>query len=295
MKDLKKLLSEISKLDRFQLMTQLGRFFIQDVQDDVINLMKLKLRKVVLEEIVKLEEGEHSVYSEQLKQTIKIIQDKSKGFSCCYSGCRYEAKRHRSYIKHIKSVHPRASNITCKFENKCIRNFLSIDSLISHIRDDHTAFENKETSRLPAVVSTPCKCSLSVCGGIQFSSVKELLTHYNTVHLKDARSCVFLECNKHFPAFATSWKHFRTKHGEETSWQLKQVHRVENQNLGTASGSGENADLVMTTEVSDLEEIEVYDAFDMNDLENGEPDEDDNEDYFMKYYADFLRQDICVF
>ena len=46
------MLSEISKLDRFQLMTQLGRFFIQDVQDDVINLKKLKLRKVILEEIV---------------------------------------------------------------------------------------------------------------------------------------------------------------------------------------------------------------------------------------------------
>ena len=183
-------------MDRFQLISELNRFFVHDVNQDKLNQMKLQLEKVLLEEILKVEVDNRNVYDERLEATLRLLEHKSKLYGCCLIGCRFEGNRHREYIKHIRTSHPRLANVICKFKHRCVRSFLTIEDLLIHIREDHSEVAAAAAAGITtfvntAVIDVPVKCNMSSCGSKHFSSIKLLMTHFNTFHLKDARNCVF--------------------------------------------------------------------------------------------------------
>ena len=56
LEDIKKLLNNVDKMDVFQLKVQINRFFVSGVEDQLsLELMRLHLKKTLLEEILKVE------------------------------------------------------------------------------------------------------------------------------------------------------------------------------------------------------------------------------------------------
>ena len=63
-----------------------------------------------------------------------------------------------------------------------------------HIREDHSAVvadPGSASASKSAVIDVPVKCNMASCASKQFSSIKLLMTHFNSYHKKDARECVF--------------------------------------------------------------------------------------------------------
>ena len=185
--DLKTVLAKLDKLDQFEIREQLNRLRVENQKDDFYQ-MKLQLEKEILEEILKVED-EDLVNSERLNEIKKLLNDKAKGYNCALTGCRFIGDNHRQYVKHIKINHPRMSSIPCKFRHSCVRNFGNIDTLIKHIKEEHSAVINTpgqaSTNRSAgAAADIPCKCNLISCGSKQFSKVKELVKHFNNEHLR---------------------------------------------------------------------------------------------------------------
>ena len=180
--NLKTILAKLDKLDQFEVREQLNRLLVEN-QNDELYQMKLQLENVILEEIIKVED-DNSVFSERLKEVKKLLNVKAKGYNCPLTGCRFMGDNHRQYVKHIKLNHPRMSSIPCKFRHCCVRNFGNIDTLIKHIKEEHSAVRNTLDQALTnrsagEVADIPCKCNLISCGSKQFSKIKELVKHFN--------------------------------------------------------------------------------------------------------------------
>ena len=299
--EFKALFSKVDDMDNFEVRTQLNRLLVGEVPGDNFIQMRLKLKRVLLEEILKVE-TENRIYLNYLSEINKALPQKPKGYSCCLTGCRFEGRDHKAYVRHIKLTHPRVTNISCKFRHCCSRNFASIENLIQHIKEEHSAISTvvtSSTSQSALVIDVPCKCNLVSCGSTpkQFSNLKDLLKHFNTDHFKDARVCVFENCNKQFNAFSVSRHHFRLKHMKTGDAKLKACHLlgapilqpsiVLNPNLNP-QGQGEGS-------ASDTpgHNTEEYTIFDIDNIENAEiygGDDDEDEDFFLQYYADFLNR-----
>ena len=274
-------------MDRFEIFDHLRKLCVTDLTRDETYQLRLLLKKILLEEILKLD-SENKVFSDHLSKINKLITFDSKGYSCCLVGCRFHAQRHREYVTHIKTTHYRASNVKCNFKHTCPRSFSSIENLILHIKDEHCK-TSAPSINIPAVIAVVCKCNLVICGSRHFTNLKDLLTHMNTVHHKDARSCVFKNCEQKFGAFSTSRHHFRIKHSNRG--ELKTVHLLDDPN--TQSAESAMTTFVDANDDPDYSEVDMqdYDLFDIDAIENPEPDlSDETEDYFMMYYADFMNR-----
>ena len=151
-----------------------------------------------------------------------------------------------------------------------------------HIREDHSAVvadPGSASASKSAVIDFPVKCNMASCASKQFASIKLLMTHFNSYHKKDARECVFYDCEHRFCQNSDSRKHFRSKH-------LNAGHtRVKNNPLLSVSvpfiQSVENQINMERIE----EEPEQYDddgdynAFDIDEIETADPDVE-SEEYF---------------
>ena len=270
---------------------QLNRLCVYHSPRDDLEQMRLQLKKALLEEILKVETG-NTPYKDSLKEVNLLLKSKPKGYMCVLIGCRFVSNRHRQYVKHIKTTHPRVSNVCCNFKHTCVRNFSNIEDLISHIKEDHAVQPAEVGTSLPSnpVLDVPCRCIMSSCGTRHFACLPDLLRHFNTVHHKEARECVFEGCNHKFVPSSTSRNHFQLKHLVKGKKQLKSKHLL---NVPCPP-------VLNVTSLMDIEdEIDVdepvqhdndsYDAFDIDDLENDEPD-DESEEFFLQYYADFLNR-----
>jgi hypothetical protein len=186
-------------MDVFQVEVQLNRFLVSDVEDNFgLELKRLFLKKSLLGEILKTETVNRNEFSGHLELVMKSIGKKDVKYDCCFSGCRYQARRHRDFVKHLKMTHPRVINVKCNFKKLCLRVFANIEDLINHVRDDHSALPNSAAAKpVDSVnIDVPCKCIMHSCGSMHFQNVKMLMTHINTVHHNDARVCVFENCTR---------------------------------------------------------------------------------------------------
>ena len=289
--NIKETLEQVEQMDRFQVVSELNRFFVHNIKQDELNLMKLHLKRVLLQEIMKVEVDDRNNYKERLASTVRLLEYKSNLYGCFLIGCRFEGNGHREYVKHIRTSHPQIVNVICNFRHRCVRSFLTIEDLLVHIRKDHSNAPAGDNSAVnTAVLDVPVKCSMSSCGSIHLSSIKLLVTHFNTVHLKDARSCVFAGCGHKFGPFQESRKHFRTKHVDKGHTDVKDHHHLPVPRLPDLPVlSVENPISVGSPEHDEDNDDEHYDAFQIDEIENCEPD-DDSEEYFLHYYADFLNR-----
>ena len=294
LENLKDLLSISDQMDIIQLKHNLNRFGVMEVKHDSLEQLRLLMKKVLLDEILKfdIENLENlNYYKKCREETSRKIKSRQNGYECCFSGCRFQAARHRSFISHLKQTHPRARNIKCNFKKICLRVFDKIDDLISHVIDDHSSLVNTgDGCRAAASVDIPCSCNLHSCGSQHFRNAQELMTHINTFHHLDQRQCIFEECDQRFQPSYNSRNHFRRKHINMKKMKLKTVHILNPMVLQNV----EQPTIDFTDMPADVDEdgfCDNYDMFDVDHLERGEEEEnEESEQYFLEYYADFLNR-----
>ena len=174
-------MSSIQDLDRFQISDLLHQFHFLEPKEET-HLMRLQLKKIVLEELIKVEGID--LYQSDLRETLSLLKKQTFLYNCCLSGCRFEARRHKEYCKHIKHAHPTLRSITCNFLKTCRRVFSNVDSLIDHVKKEHSkvATAGTELTRnCAAIMDAPCKCDLASCGGKYFENRRrKFFTRQNT-------------------------------------------------------------------------------------------------------------------
>ena len=94
----------MDQMDFFQVVSELNRFLVLTNKQDDLNLMKLQLKRVLLQEILKVEVDDRDHYDERLATTLQLLEYKSKLYGCCLIGCRFEGNGHREYVKHIRTI-----------------------------------------------------------------------------------------------------------------------------------------------------------------------------------------------
>ena len=305
------LFENISRLDRFELIAKLNQFLINVNDSEATEKMRNLLRKAVLEEILKNSETiDRQFYALRLHQVIDQLNLDSEipGYPCVFIGCRYQADRHRSFVVHIKRCHPNIKHVKCNFKKRCDQTFPGVDELVNHIKALHSDTEATVAPHLIASsglvdeINVPCKCNQLSCNGVQFPSVKKLMSHWNSFHSSENRECIFLGCTTTFSTQKVGQNHFRLQHKHMKKLTLKNRHLVE----PIASASGECSTAVDMPGPQPAENLEEQRRFDLGDDNYGEADFDiiensDNaietesekqssEEFYMFYYSDFLNR-----
>ena len=291
---LNKLLSNF--LDQFEVLN-ISRMWGLELSEDNFSSQKYQLQKALLEHILKEDDSEY--YQSLLRETRDLLNiPKERGYRCSLVGCSFSALDHRSYVRHLSEVHQTMHKFTCNFKNACRINVSTIELLIEHLRQNHSVVRNRKESVPPAnidAVQINCKCNLLSCGEQQFSSVGLFMRHINNFHSKEARSCIFEDCELKFSEKSSSRHHFRYKHVNLGTTKLKTKHLM-NPDLGlTVQNAFDDHSQNPGQEILENDEVneELYEADDFLFIENSNLDQNDSEDIndnFLKSYANFMNK-----
>ena len=192
------MLMKIGEYDRFQILNHLHCLSVDIARETPTQHLRNVLKKTLLEEILKTNQS--ICYHNKLLEVLQTIED-DKGYRCCKSGCRAIEKRHRDYIKHLRTVHPHLNIVVCNYGKTCPMRFVSIQGLIKHIKSSHCAVPQPSPIAPNIVqVQTSCLCDRVSCGRMRFQNVKELMTHFNIFHSREERQCLFFGCDAKFKA-----------------------------------------------------------------------------------------------
>ena len=300
-----RLFNNILNLDLFQIKSNLDLFSSEYHQSDDQEKLRMKLKKSLLEEILKSDVDDRDFYETCLKETVDMTMLRSRresGYPCCLAGCNYISGRHRNYIMHIKRAHPNAKSVLCNYKKKCQRNFSSVEALVTHVNRDHSPEVDQSVIVPPvAPINVSCKCNRRSCGGMVFSNTKGLMGHYNSFHASEERDCIFLGCKTDFHASnpKTAMNHFRIYHKTTGKMDLKVRHLTGSAQASSSSNLAEEVNVVEERNVSeDIFAGDVFDEPDQDDLGDlaqqedfvGDELESSQENYYLQYYSDFLNR-----
>ena len=280
-------------MDKFQVIDLANVYSVNITTETSFSRKKSLLLIFVLEQILKSEPHDSTYFNRLLEETKRTMGlQKSNLYFCCLVGCLFTAEKHRSYIQHLKTVHPNYDKLNCNFMHSCKRQFDSISLLLQHIRDSHSIGSIETGSQVGLDVA--CRCDQSSCHGQKFRSVALLMTHLNTFHEKEQRSCIFDQCSTRFSAGSNSRHHFRIKHKLTNNLRLKEKHILDDNKESTGRPGG----LYVVDHVSDEGGAEVPDEYyeeqDLATVETVDVSTDvlgtGSSDYCMMQYADFLNR-----
>ena len=136
---IEKMLDNFEKLDHFAVIAEIDIYCVNIDSSDDNGKKKLKLKKALLEELLKVKKIDNEDYIKQLEHVKNELKERSKSFNCCFFGCRFQGRLHKEFINHIKATHPRANNILCNFKHTCKQIFSNVELLISHIKETHSS------------------------------------------------------------------------------------------------------------------------------------------------------------
>lgn len=296
----------LNQMDLFELKRTLNKMASHEEPETSFSKLKLQVERALLVNIAKDGEILSDVGLGRIKEIETILRIQSSGYACYLSGCQFTGERHRDYVRHIKSVHLCASNIICNFKHVCLRRFRSVDDLVHHVKEDHvrnaqnTNVNNNVSVQNQLVVDIACKCNMISCGvkSRQFSNIKELVKHMNTVHLSDSRVCIFDNCSTRFKPNAPSRYHFARHHLNKGDYNLKRDHLLQDSAFQFSSSNSQSvlgehqfveSDLLVDNALKDLSD--EYESLEDEYVEATlEEDSQKNEQYFLDYFADFYNR-----
>ena len=160
-----KVLDNLRNLDQLELIVNLNSLSVQYSQDWECEKLRMLLKKVLLEEILKTK-CDTNLYTVCLNETNVALNNWGQvdaGYLCCIMGCRFSCDKHRMYIRHLRKNHSSLKNVLCNFKKECKQNFSSLESLIQHIRESHSTTQASvavPSTSSASLINIPCKCDL---------------------------------------------------------------------------------------------------------------------------------------
>ena len=295
-----------NQIDRVKLLSNLKKYKVIFDEESSYIILKYRLKLKLIENITTCvsDDNEIANFARMKKETEDFLDFQNEKlakekFKCCLAGCLFECKEHRYYMRHLQRVHPKESHLSCKYGLKCRRAFTTLALLKDHIIQAHVKKPSSSEEPISALpVDVPCKCSISKCGGAQFSSVKILMLHLRNYHAKAGEmvTCIFESCTSKYDNAGTLRNHFLNKHTKDGSYNLKPSNKLhcdlpisQTADVFHASDDVQDSDANLDAEAEeeDLYSHQEHDiAVDLQD--RGETE--DIDEVFMMAYCDFLNK-----
>ena len=302
------LLQSLSKnqIDRVNLLRNLRKLKVSFDEESEYVILKYKLKLKLIENIAdNVYADENESINRLRKETEKLLLYHNErvlrtNYKCSLVGCLYECRRHREYLRHIQRVHSQESYIKCQYGLKCKSVFSTLQLLKDHISHSHLSRQTSDNQLSPcSMLDTRCKCSISKCGGAQFSSLKVLMLHLQNYHVKngDIVHCIFENCSSRYDNAASLRNHFFKKHNKPQLRNLKSNNKVCDDSSIRATVD-EDDDLIDIPTVSSevveptMQADESHIDYAGEDLlsHESEEEQDNIDDVFMMAYCDFMNR-----
>ena len=313
--DLNSVLGQLldGSITKFQLDNVANNLHVKFEADDDQIKRKRKVQWHILLHLLR-EDSENTYLNNLLQETERWLHIKREtGYPCTIVGCSFKSQRHREYIAHVCSTHFVCRNLLCNYGKKCRQRFNSVDQLLEHTQSVHQRQQiglvNEKNADEAGVksstvnvskISTPCKCSLFTCGQQHFTSVQNLIRHYNSkIHKSEKRPCIFLGCSKVFnegnKSDYNSNKHFYHHHRQLNERTLKPEFLIADSSI-QYDNTGYLFDNPGVESAANIES-DGADGYDTNldeiavsDCDESFVNNFDNSFNFLKSYADFLNR-----
>ena len=279
------------ELDQFEILTEGTKLGVNlDAASNESEEIDL-LEYAVLKELLKSDEIEDKDVLQtrfnSLSKTLNFGHLLQK-YLCTYVGCPFKGKRHKDYLNHMKTIHPKCDRLKCSYKKKCELSFSTYEHLKKHVDQDHAYIKPVQNNTRPPEFMEACKCKMIQCGEMKFSSIRELTGHLNTFHKPHHRECIFENCKTKFKPGSVSRNHFQTNHYRTQETRLKPEFR-------------ENLEPYISPQEPFEVENEVQFEEDFSTLTDNENSDDSSssseceienevENQFMMSYADFLNR-----
>ena len=149
-----------------------------------------------------------------------------KNYDCCVVGCPFKTLYHKSYVKHLRSLHSNyKGEISCQLKG-CDRVFNNISLLSLHIKRFHCAgskgstVKDRQTLLVERLIRMRCPSSL--CSNQIVHSFKELKLH-SKWHFNRNQSivCYFDGCDNNLFSYETFRSHCSRRHKDASIDKLK--------------------------------------------------------------------------
>ena len=219
------------------------------------------------------------------------MDQRRSGYLCCFSGCKFHGPKHRDYLKHLKKVHYINQDLLlCNFAKKCKEKFANIDLLTEHVVSVHSTSTKEQDMVVDVSGAQPCRCPLVSCGQRKFSSMKDLLRHFNgQTHLLESRSCLFENCQYVVQPNSNARNHIFVQHKKANKMILKSECLLDDPELRT--------DGIQVMEPGDLMDVDpnphlVDESMDQTECCDEVEDQNADDDFlgFTKVLADMLNR-----
>ena len=147
--------------------------------------------------------AERDAYSRMVLETERLLpyhgENIADVYKCTLVGCLFETSHHRIYIRHIRRIHPNATNIQCNFGLICVNTFKSYELLKQHIYCAHKKKRDVSgLTKIPGPVLS--QCPGLKCLGKQFQNLRDLMLHQRNFHAQNNEMvhCIFQNCTSKY-------------------------------------------------------------------------------------------------
>ena len=210
-------------------------------------------------------------------------------YKCCFSGCSYESKWHRRYVRHLEIHGTMNQKVSCQFKS-CQRELTNVVMLRNHIKLCHKKPRSGLVyARQKQLVEQLVKirCPLTSCQHQIVNTVADLKKHLKSHNDKaEMVCCPFALCNFEADVNGTLKSHFSRKHPLQQVENLK-VDLVVDQ-ICEADFSSSSVSLPVAEAFRDDEGDFVDEIDDYGDSDNEAPVDkgpEEEEEVFVKALA----------
>ena len=256
-------------------------------QADSYHILTSKLKLHILEQCQAM-----PLVREDIKNEIAAFYSTGPGrqkkvYQCCLIGCKFQAKQHKNYIRHLQFHGTITQKLVCQLRG-CTRELSNLVMLKNHIKTSHrlprsSLLSVKQNQMIQELVQL--RCLETSCQHQTVLNVKDLKTHLMKIHTekREMVSCPFAECNFETNVSGTFKSHFNRKH------PLQQVENLKEAVVNDKFRDDFNIDIdVIDVEMTTNEASgDEYDANDDVQSENGSFTEEtfEDEEIFLKSLA----------
>ena len=194
------------------------------------------------------------------------VEKQNTGYKCCLVGCKFKARNHKVYVKHLQFHDSFLHKVMCQLKG-CQREFSNVSMLKTHIKTCHRQPRTSTVSlRQNQLIEelAHLRCLQTECGRQTVSTLADLKKHLKChTDKRDMVFCPFAGCSYETNVSGSFKSHLSRKH------PLQQVQGLKSEIVSEAS-RGVIEDVTANSEVAGKTTEDHFDEL----IEQSDEDED---------------------